>query len=1125
MKQFLSAAIFLGVAATLCAQSYYWSDERKIAVSEDRSSISFYLTPDAEWPTVETQLQQTEILTINYIQPTRRVVVWLRSDSRFTSESQLLESWGLSQSLVRDADFGLMLDDGFRIWTSDEVVLQLASGRSLADLDFYLKEYGAQFSHTEIETPILKMSQMKDALPLANALKESGLAKWAHPDFYAPITLYNDPLYPDQFQMNNTGQTINGFAGQPDCDVDAPEAWALNLGANVIVAVIDDGVENHEDLNDGSGNSRVLPGLTPSINGNGTPVLSNDGHGQACAGIIAASHNNLGVRGLAPQSQVISVNIFENNTGTQDIANGVAWAKNQGADVMSNSWGYTSCSAGFSNITNAYNDAAINGRGGKGCLVFFASGNGSKSCVDYPANIPSVIAVGAVTNTGTRSSYSNYGPTLDVVTPSNGAAGVRTIDRMGSNGYTFGNYTNSFGGTSAACPAAAGVGALLLSYDSTLTEAQARARLINNATDMGAPGFDAEYGFGRLSALDAILDSAPPYDPCNFGISNFPYLESFENGLGQWYQSFADDFDWSTRSGSTPSTGTGPSAAADGFEYIYMEASSPNYPSRTAILESPCFDLAGKSAAQFSFQYHTYGVNMGTLTLEASTNGGNWNAIWSTTGDQGNVWLSTTLNLDTMLGGTVRFRFSGITGSSFDSDMAIDDLQLLATEPFCALPIASFPYNEGFEAGLGDWSQSAADDFDWDQNSGGTPSVGTGPSAASEGNFYLYAEASFANHPSRTTTLDGPCFDLSAASSATFTFDYNMNGATMGTLELRATSDGLAYSNVWSKTGDQGAAWQNASVDLSAYLGDTLQLQFVATTGSGWESDIAIDDLELAASTSTTACANPGSLPHSEGFENTIGSWTQDANDDYDWIPYTGYTPTNRTGPKVPVDGTHYLYVEASKPNSPNKTGIIYSPCFDLSQVGAASFDFSYFMHGHFRMGSLILEGSRDGVSYDSLWSISGRQIAVWHTASVPLDTFVGGDLTLRFRAVTGTHDRGDMAIDAVSLTVGAAGSSVAKSSETAHSNTGPTEVASPKFSLFPNPTDGNATLLYESAQPQNTRLQVFSLGGKVLWQNDWRVSEGENKMEIPSQDWPAGIYILRFSTNEKSETIKLQVR
>ncbi|WP_282084821.1 reprolysin-like metallopeptidase [Aquimarina algiphila] len=165
---------------------------------------------------------------------------------------------------------------------------------------------------------------------------------------------------------------------------------------------------------------------------------------------------------------------------------------------------------------------------------------------------------------------------------------------------------------------------------------------------------------------------------CTGGISSFPYTEGFENTLGAWTQGTGNDFNWVTNAGGTPSRNTGPSSAVQGTNYIYMESSSPNYPNKRSILNSPCFDLSALTAANFTFQYHMYGASgMGSLTLEASSdNGITWNSVWSKSGNQGNSWQSENIDLTSYLGSTVQLRFNGITGNTWQGDMAIDNINL-----------------------------------------------------------------------------------------------------------------------------------------------------------------------------------------------------------------------------------------------------------------------------------------------------------------------------------------------------------------------------------------------------------------------------------------------------------------
>ncbi len=177
---------------------------------------------------------------------------------------------------------------------------------------------------------------------------------------------------------------------------------------------------------------------------------------------------------------------------------------------------------------------------------------------------------------------------------------------------------------------------------------------------------------------------------CSTTVSSFPYTEGFEANDG-WTQLTGDDGNWVRNSGVTPSNTTGPSSATEGSFYMFLEASTNNSPGQigpnaTAILESPCFVLPASTTIEFSFGYHMYGANMGSLTVQASTDGTTFTDLWSLSGDQGNSWQSQTLDLSAYAGSTVKLRMVGTTGSSWRSDVAIDDLELTTTTPDTQAP-------------------------------------------------------------------------------------------------------------------------------------------------------------------------------------------------------------------------------------------------------------------------------------------------------------------------------------------------------------------------------------------------------------------------------------------------------
>ncbi|MEO1515812.1 MAG: S8 family serine peptidase [Bacteroidota bacterium] len=485
--------------------NYYWAAGEKLFFSEDKQHLSIaFHTQEAALQLLSSQQNgissRRDDLTVEVHTNRPRCIVEM--PNAIDNRTEALRELGISSKDVRSISYALKLDDGMLVYLTHSVLVKLSDDMDRNGLDDIMASYNARYVKENSVWVEYDVRNIDQVIPLANYLQEQGFASWASPDVYAKLAFDNDPLYPQQFQMNNTGQTIDGRSGTADIDCDAPEAWGITRGSgSITVAVIDQGLESHPDLD------AIDRGFTPVNNGTGTPEGTGSAHGVACAGIIAANHNNIGVRGLAPNVRLRGINIFASGTTASDIGDAFIWAANNGADVISNSWGWPSCTFTNSAVVSGIQYAVNNGRNGDGCVVVFSAGNNNRSCVNFPGNRPEVIAVSAMSQTGARASYSSYGPATDLSAPSSssGRAGVRTTDRRGSNGYTSGDYYNSFGGTSAACPLVAGAAALVLSVNGNLTEAQVQDILQNSATDMGAGGFDNVYGFGRVNAHQAVL--------------------------------------------------------------------------------------------------------------------------------------------------------------------------------------------------------------------------------------------------------------------------------------------------------------------------------------------------------------------------------------------------------------------------------------------------------------------------------------------------------------------------------------------------------------------------------------------------------------------------------------------
>ncbi|HEY0431710.1 MAG TPA: S8 family serine peptidase [Pyrinomonadaceae bacterium] len=369
-------------------------------------------------------------------------------------------------------------------------------------------------------------------IDLANRLNECPEVEHAAPNFVSEHRKQfrpNDALLSRQWHLNNDGSN-----GATACeDVKAFAAWDITTGQRkVVIAVIDDGVDiDHPDLN---ANIWVNPKPgAPDRNGRDffdndydprpryfkkpyDNAATNDVHGTACAGIAAAVGNNrIGVAGIAYGCTILPVKVF-GGAGlfpNDRMADAIRYA-GQNADVISISWG----SPRNPDVESAIDDIVKTGRRGKGCLVFCASGNEHEPRMGFPSDLPSVLGVGACNDRGELSLFSNWGKGLDFVTPSNDPRrhrqAITTTDvSIRNRGYTNGLYT-IFGGTSAATPLAAGIGALVLSVDPSLTWKQVRSILrstadkIDSAAAKYRNGYSIRYGYGRPNAFKAVKRAA-----------------------------------------------------------------------------------------------------------------------------------------------------------------------------------------------------------------------------------------------------------------------------------------------------------------------------------------------------------------------------------------------------------------------------------------------------------------------------------------------------------------------------------------------------------------------------------------------------------------------------------------
>lgn len=425
--------------------------------------------------------------------------------------------------------------DKFFYGMNDYLILQYKRDISSGQIESMNRTNGVELVQridvTGGETYLAKVTQSsgKNAMEMSNKYFEDGLVNYSEPSLYATNVLcdtVNDPFYPMQWGLRNTGSNIPGNPGNgiADADMDVDSAWNITKGdSTLIVAVLDTGVDTtHPDINLSFGYDFVNDDGNPNDDGN---------HGTCCAGIISAKGNNsLGVAGVAYKCKIMPVKVINssgNIPGYHVAAFGTIYAYQNGAQVLSNSWGYV---GGNSNLMyNSIQDAARYGRNGKGSIVCFASGNENTSPMRFPAiSDANMVVVGGNTPCNKRKSPSDgcsgetwgacFGPTLDIVAP---CVKIYSTDRVGAAGYTSSDYQSAFNGTSSATPMAAGVCALVLSANNNLTRLEVESIISKTAEKVGTysyatikeyGGWNNEMGYGMINARLALQMVSNDFD-------------------------------------------------------------------------------------------------------------------------------------------------------------------------------------------------------------------------------------------------------------------------------------------------------------------------------------------------------------------------------------------------------------------------------------------------------------------------------------------------------------------------------------------------------------------------------------------------------------------------------------
>jgi subtilisin family serine protease len=439
-----------------------------------------------------------------------------------TGEGYLTYNLSLTQTSTAPTEYPILTEIpdgvGFR---SDELIIKIAEGADRAEVALLRESVNATLKKTieqlDIEVWNIPATDEPGLVDLIQELSANQNIGYAEPNYIQKaIGIPNDARFDDLWGMHNTGQT----GGTADADIDAVEAWDTFTGSHdVVVAVIDTGVDyNHVDLVDNRWvNEGEIPGNGVDDDGNGYiddvygyDFAYDDGdpmdvqsHGTHCSGTIGGVGNNsIGVAGVSHAVRIMAVKFLDDSGSgsTDDAIDSVIYAVDNGAQILSNSWG---CYPGY-----CYSQAlenAIRYAHDHNVLFVAAAGNDNNNndvTPTYPASydVPNVLAVAATNHNDGKAGFSSYGlTTVDL-----GAPGVSILSTVPGNGYS------SFNGTSMATPHVSGAAALLKGYNPSLSALELKSIIMDSVDPVASMNGKTVTG-GRLNINNALMMAGTPW--------------------------------------------------------------------------------------------------------------------------------------------------------------------------------------------------------------------------------------------------------------------------------------------------------------------------------------------------------------------------------------------------------------------------------------------------------------------------------------------------------------------------------------------------------------------------------------------------------------------------------------
>ena len=353
-------------------------------------------------------------------------------------------------------------------WVPGRLLVQPRAGLAEAEFDKIIKKQGGkQVGKIEgINVRVIQLPPQASEKAVEALLKKNKHLKFAERDMIVrPEGTANDTYYSSAWHLPKIGATT---------------AWDVTTGDNVVIAVLDSGVDaTHPDLA-----GRLIPGWNFYDNNSNTADVF--GHGTLVAGSASANTNNgVGVASVAGNALIMPLRISatDGSASFSNMAKALTWAADKGAHVANISYQSVSGSATVASAAQYMKN--------KGGVTVVAAGNTGVEQTFAPTD--TMISVSATTSSDAVASWSSYGSYVDVAAP---GSGIWTTKKGGGYG--------SANGTSFASPVTAAVIAMMRSVNPVLPPADLEKILISTAVDLGTAGFDKKFGHGRINAAAAV---------------------------------------------------------------------------------------------------------------------------------------------------------------------------------------------------------------------------------------------------------------------------------------------------------------------------------------------------------------------------------------------------------------------------------------------------------------------------------------------------------------------------------------------------------------------------------------------------------------------------------------------